>query len=96
MDEKLEIIKPYGYLYANGETYFLMRPEPVEGDSWERDNTYRFLVVPDMVEAYEQKGENSYPIYGYRRHIVTNCFTIEFRDDLPDIYIPALKENMEA
>jgi hypothetical protein len=92
MDEKLQLVKPYGYIYANGEQYYLLRPEPLSKDSWQGDNTYRFLVVPVIPDAIEEVGTKVYHVYPYRRHIVTNNFTIEFMYDLEEIHVPVLDE----
>jgi len=92
MDEKLRKVKPYGYLYTMGKDYFLLSPHPIVGDSWEGDNTYRFLVVPMELVAYEQRGSTTYQVFGCARHVVTNCFSIEYVNDVMEIHIPVLEE----
>ena len=92
MDEKLRTVKPYGHLYTMNEDYWLLSPHPIVGDSWERDGTYRFLVVPTEEKAIETKGKYTYSIYGYARHVVTNSFTIEYMHDIVNIHIPVLDE----
>jgi hypothetical protein len=92
MDEKLKVVVPYGILYTIIETYYLLSPQPIPGDSWERDNTYRFVCVPIQPEAVEQKGYKTAIVYGYARHVVTNAFAIEYKADLSPITIQVLDE----
>jgi hypothetical protein len=92
MDEKLQLVKPYGILHTFSEDYYLLSPEPVVGDSWEGDNVYRFVVVPAFTEAIEERGKEIYHVHGYARHIITNAFTIEFMYDLEEIHVPVLDE----
>jgi hypothetical protein len=92
MDEKLKVVKPYGILYTVMETYYLLSPEPIPGESWESDDTYRFVCVPIQAEAIEQKGNERYHVYGYARHVITNAFAIEYKADLPVIRIRVLDE----
>lgn len=92
MNNKLRTVKPYGRIYTMGQEYFLLIPHSIVGDNWERDNCYRFLVVPTKPIAIEQNGYKTSVVYGYARHIVTNCFTIEYKYDIEDIAIPILDE----
>lgn len=92
MDDKLKAVKPYGILYTIIETYYLLSPTPLPGDSWERDNTYRFVCVPIQPEAVEQKGYKTAIVHGYARHVITNAFAIEYQADLPVINIQVLDE----
>ena len=92
MDQELRTVKPYGILYTTMETYYLLSPHPVPGDSWERDNCYRFVVTPIKPEAVEQKGYKTAIVHGYARHIVTNSFTIEYRYNILEINLPILNE----
>lgn len=92
MDDKLKAVVPYGILYTVVETYYLLSPEPILGDSWERDNTYRFVCVPIQPEAVEQKGYKTAIVHGYARHVVTNAFAIEYKIGLPAINIQVLDE----
>lgn len=87
MDEKLRVIQPCGILSSGLEVYFLIRPEPVPGDSWEGDNCYRFVAVPMIEIAIEQKGNETYKVYDYARHVVTNAFSIEYKSDMEYIYV---------
>jgi hypothetical protein len=82
--------KPYGILRTQGMNYFLLKPDPVPGDSWEGDNTYRFVGVPIHEIAWEENGKSGYSIYDYARHIVTNAFTIEYQSDLDPIHFKVL------
>lgn len=73
-----------GKLHTPGQTYFLIHPEPVVRDSWQPDGALRFLVVPD--KKLGKKG--NVDVYSYPRHIVTNCYTVEYN------YVPVrLQEN---
>lgn len=92
MEDDLRIVKPYGILYTVMEAYYLLSPVPLPGDSWEGDNTYRFVCVPIQPEAIEAKGNATLTIYGYARHIITNAFAIEYKFDLPAITIRVLNE----
>jgi hypothetical protein len=89
---KLKILKPYGILHTLGEAYFLLKPDPVPGDSWEGDNCYRFVGVPCLELAWEQKGEDGYLVFDYARHIVTTSFTIEYLVSLAPIHFRDLGE----
>lgn len=91
MDERLKIVKPYGHLHTNNQDYYLIQPHPITSDSWEGDNCYRFLVVPAIPIAVEQRGNLIYHVYEYPRHIVTNSFVIEYNECL-EIHIPISEE----
>lgn len=92
MEEKLKVVKPYGILCTTMETYYLLSPEPIVKDSWQGDNCYRFVVVPIVPIAIEEKGNKVTEIYGYARHVVTNNFTIEYKYNIPEINIVILDE----
>jgi len=70
---KYREVLPAGLLKTQGETYYLLSPHPIVGDSWEGDNCYRFVCVP--IDYYYDKNEVIYP---YARHVVTNSFAIEY------------------
>ena len=70
---KYREVLPAGLLKTQGETYYLLSPHPIVGDSWEGDNCYRFVCVP--VDYYYEENKI---IYSYARHVVTNCFSIEY------------------
>ncbi len=91
MDEKTKIVTSYGHLYTMYKNYYLLKPEPIVGDSWEGDNCYRFLVVPSDPIAIEKNGSNVYHVFGFPRHVVTNCFTIEFANII-EIHVQANDE----
>ena len=88
MNEKLQLVKPYGMIYCGLESYFLIKPEPLPKDGWQGDNCYRFLVVPIFPDAIEEKGKEAYQVYPYMRHIVTTEFTIEYKHDMEEIHVP--------
>jgi len=94
MDEKkFKLMQPCGKLFTHGREYWLLKPEPIPGDSWERDNTYRWIVVPNKVISHKQISEedfmNEYP---FARHIVTNSFTVEYSPNIPTIWVWQLKD----
>lgn len=97
MEKKFKEVQPCGMLYSHGREYFLLRPSPEKSmQSWE---TWRWLVVPNkMVGVLPYDVSNSY--YSYKRHIVTNSFTVEFMAGLPKITILVADEydlsEMEA
>lgn len=95
MDEKFKVVMPYGRLYTNNQNYLLIKPFPITGDSWEGDNCYRFLVVPSDPIAIEQKGKEVYHIYDYPRHVVTNCFALEYADEVEIHYIANEEVKLE-
>jgi hypothetical protein len=70
---KYREVLPAGLLKTQGETYYLLSPHPIIGDSWEGDNCYRFVCVPTDYYHY-----NNERVYNYARHVVTNCFSIEY------------------
>lgn len=92
MDEKLKLVEVYGHLYAGGREYLLLRPFPIARDGWQGDNCYRFLVTPNEVNGTQRLGDERIGVYPYSRHIITNCFTIEYTQSVHDIYIPEPQE----
>jgi hypothetical protein len=76
---KTKTVVPCGMLYSNERRYFLLKPYPIPGDSWEGDNVYRFLVTPATA-----LGMNC---FSFARHVVTNNFTAEYAPDMPKINI---------
>ncbi len=76
--EELKTELPCGVLRTQGQTYWLLCPCPVPGDSWEGDNCYRFLVVP-------KGGSGGRNIYPPARHLVTNSFAVEYMSNIPAI-----------
>ena len=80
------VIKPYAMLHTQGRRYFVLSPHPLErAESWERDNAYRFAVVPTNVIAHDQETQEE--IFSYSRHVVTTAFVLEYSPDLPVIRI---------
>jgi len=92
MDDKLRVVRPYGYIVSGLERYFLLSPEPITKDSWQDNNTYRFVVVPIQPYSIEEVGKEVYKVYGYARHVVTNAFIIEYCYDMEEIHIPVIDE----
>lgn len=56
----------YGRLYAQDRQYFILSIEPVAKDSWQSDNTTRWLAVPSEVIG---NIETEF-CYSFARHIV--------------------------
>jgi hypothetical protein len=87
-------------LYSQGREYFVLRPEPIPGDSWEGDNAYRWLVVPnkEIGRKKMKEGESVYAyeywvsVYSFARHIVTTAFVVDYAAGMPEIYIETLDE----
>lgn len=98
MTEKMfREVQPCGMLYTFGREYFLLKPQPVERDSWQGDNAYRWVVVPKKSNGVDLVDEDgSYP---FARHVVSNAFTVDYSPDMPVIRIWQLEEidltNME-
>jgi hypothetical protein len=88
MEENIKLAEVYGHLYTGGKEYLLLKPFPITKDGWQGDNCYRFLVTPNRIVGQA----DTYGIYEYPRHIVTNCFTIEYVEIVRDIYIPVSEE----
>jgi hypothetical protein len=85
---------PAGMLYSQGRVYFLLKPYPIVGDSWEKDNAYRWLVVPRKslgLKGTPQPNGNIGELYPHARHIVTTAFVVDYTE-LPEIEIKVLDE----
>lgn len=85
-------VQPCGMLYSQGKEYFLLKNEPIPGESWESITAYRWVVVPrkiigEMQDMFEE------PIYPFARHIVSTAFTVEFSANMPEIYVQVLEEG---
>jgi len=94
MDEKeYRIVIPYGKLFTHNRSYFLLKPSPIPGDSWEKDNAYRWYVVPDKDIGFEfDKDGNQINHYSFGRHIVSTSFTVEYSSSMPAIKIWRLEQ----
>ena len=88
-EKKFKLVQPCGKLFTHGREYWLVRPEPIPGDSWERDNAYRWIVVP--IQAIDWEYVKT-PLYSFARHIVTNSFTVEYAPDIPEIKVWQLED----
>ena len=98
--ENYKEVQPCGWLHTQGEKFFLLRPYPITGDSWERDSMARFLVVPYI--EYEDKDINRYEpndqgsmkyVYPHARHVVASGFVLEYQADMPIILCEVVKEE---
>ena len=84
-----------GYLYTQGKKYFLLSPEPVVKDSWQRDYERRFSVIPARAEVFNIDGYAEY-VYPYARHIiVSGDYLIEIVNAKNTILVEQLEEQLE-
>ena len=78
-NKQYKSVLPCGLLRTQtGHTYFLLYPEPVVKDSWQRDEQQRFVVVPADVSFEEYDATNDRVLHTYARHIVTTNPDIEY------------------
>ena len=93
-------VQPCGWLHAQGKKFFLLKPYPIPGDSWERDNMARFLVVPYV--PYDEKRDTNFVsdsadtfqyVYPHARHVVASGFALEYQADMPKILYEEVKEE---
>lgn len=97
--KKYREVQPIGYLYTQGEQYFLLNLKPIEPD-WEEFPERRFVCVPAYVEV---DVKDDVIFRSFARHIVTNSFAIEYSPniapiqvwDLGDIDLNAIEWNPE-
>ena len=91
-------ILPCGWLHSQGKKFFLLKPYPTVGDSWETDSMARFLVVPYVeFEDRDYKNhaianENKF-VYPHARHVVVSGFCLEYQADMPTILYEKIKEE---
>jgi hypothetical protein len=84
----------YGKLIVQGLTYWLLKLEPITGDSWENDSCMRFLAVPSEIMGFKDGGYE-HEIFDYPRHVVINGdFILEILED-HTILVPSEKEDEE-
>ena len=91
-EKKYKEVVPCGILYTFNREYFLLNPQPLARDSWQGDNAYRFVVVPNKPINDSVYADVEQPIYSFARHIVTNAFTIDYSPDMPAIKIWQLED----
>ena len=89
-------VLPCGKLYtATGQEYFLLHPEPVSKDSWQRDEQQRWVVVPK--EPIDVLGNvdagDAEVVFGYSRHIICSNPTIEYQSWSNPILIQKAKAD---
>lgn len=93
-------VQPCGWLHVAGRKYFLLKPYPIPGDSWERDSMTRFLCVPYI--PYEEKVDTQFVsespdtykyVYPHARHVVASGFAVEYQADMPTILYEEVKEE---
>lgn len=75
--QKYKNVLPCGILRVDDLVYWLLHPEPVEKDNWQRYEQQRFVVVPFRPEDVNQDGDL---LYDYSRHLVCTNPTIEYRN----------------
>lgn len=63
-----------GVLHTPAKSYWLLHPEPIVRDSWQPDGALRFYVVPTTPVG--ESGNKT--LFSYPRHIVSNCYTVEY------------------
>lgn len=85
--KKYRKVIPAGFLRTGGKEYLLLAPYPIVGDSWEDDNTYRFLATPNDFILQDDA-----IVYPPARHIVTNSFSIEYSLFETPIYVETFDE----
>ena len=76
--------KPYGMLYTQGKSYYLLQPQPISRDSWQQDGTYGFYVG-----ANDPRGK----VVGI--HLFTNQFAMEMIPNMPNITLSVDVEEKE-
>jgi len=99
-------VMPCGWLHSQGKKFFLLKPYPIVGDSWERDNMARFWVVPHIEympgKAVRIENPNEMPsfgehykmVYPHARHVVVSGFCLEYQADMPTILYETVKEEV--
>jgi hypothetical protein len=85
-------VQPCGMLYSQTREYFLLKPEPIPGDSWEKDNAYRFVVAPRKEVKFKSKELGYVSVYPFARHIVSTAFVVEYAANMPEIDVQVLEE----
>jgi hypothetical protein len=92
-NKQYKSVLPCGLLRTQtGHTYFLLHPEPVVKDSWQRDEQQRFVVVPADVSFEEYDATNDRILHTYARHTVTTNPDIEYYYFRTPILIEYLNE----
>lgn len=99
--QKYKDVLPCGILQADDRVYWLLRPEPVQPDSWQHPEQQRFVVTPfDSISPHEgsklmnEEGNWIYsPVYDYARHIVCSNPIIEYRNMTEPIKVIQLDEE---
>lgn len=87
---KTKEVLPCGILdTTNQKRYWLLKPYPIVGDSWEGDNCYRWLVTPIDPNSFNPM------IYPSVRHVVSNSFSIEYMTNLVPILVEVQEEETD-
>ena len=80
-DKQYKEVLPCGIIRTTcGMEYYLLHPEPIVKDSWQRDEQQRFVVVPNGEEyilGHWIEDEWVY-LYSYSRHLITTNPDIEY------------------
>ena len=88
---KITKMKPYGIVRVPGATsYYLLNPQPIANDSCWDNGTYTFFVANKNWSG----DDFTNPVYE-ATHIVTNCFTIEYRK-LDSINVAGIIDDPEV
>lgn len=77
-------MKPYGWLYTQGQKYLLLNPQPLPKDSQWNDGTYTFFVVANRYTAKEDR------FVSMATHVVTNSFAIEYDSKMSSIMVKGI------
>lgn len=98
--QKYKDVLPCGILQADDRVYWLLRPEPVQPDSWQHLGQQRFVVVPfepecrQIDQGYDEDGKfYSFLIYDYARHLICTNPIIEYRNITEPIKVIQLDEE---
>lgn len=72
----MNVMKPFGMLFSQGEQYYLLNPNPLPVDSQWRDGTYMFFVATYLD--------------GRATHVITNSFCLEYDAHLEPIEVQGI------
>lgn len=82
MEKRIQM-KPYGWLRAQGEKYYLLNPQPISKDSCWQDGTYMFFAATLTAGVH------------VATTIITNDFSIEYDTAIPYIEVLQVTEQEE-
>lgn len=91
--QKYKDVLPCGILQADDRVYWLLRPEPVQPDSWQTEFQQRFVVTPFEPKDHGEGEDYGLFIYDYARHVVCTNPIIEYRNMTEPIKVIQLDEE---